>query len=126
MQVFEVKHSALLRQPEYFISRSELQGLIHKVTDNLVNIEDKTGEFLLHLDDGRVVDTKGWAGWEWTHGIGLYGIWQYYDQTGDPAMRDVVDSWFAARLVEGTTKNVNTMAPLLTLAYRFEDTGDRT
>ena len=90
-----------------------------------MNIRTTTGEFLLRLDDGRVIDTKGWAGWEWTHGVGLYGIWQYYNQTGDPAMRDIVDSWFAARLAEGTTKNVNTMAPFLTLAYRYEETGDR-
>jgi len=95
------------------------------VTDNLVNIEDKTGEFLLRLDDGRVIDTKGWAGWEWTHGIGLYGIYQYYQQTGDEKMRAVIDDWFTARLTEGTpTKNVNTMSPFLTLAYRYEETGN--
>ena len=41
-------------------------------------------------------------------------------------MRDIIDSWFADRLAEGTTKNVNTMAPFLTLAYRYEETGDRT
>ena len=125
MKVFEVKHSALLRQPEHFISRGELKALIHNVTDNLVNIEDKTGEFLLRLDDGRVIDTKGWAGWEWTHGIGLYGIYQYYQQTGDEKMRAVIDDWFTARLAEGTpTKNVNTMSPFLTLAYRYEETGN--
>ncbi|MBU9825521.1 glycoside hydrolase family 88/105 protein [Rahnella perminowiae] len=125
MKVFEVKHSALLRQSEHFISRGELKSLIHNVTNNLVNIEDKTGEFLLRLDDGRVIDTKGWAGWEWTHGIGLYGIYQYYQQTGDEKMRAVIDDWFTARLAEGTpTKNVNTMSPFLTLAYRYEETGN--
>ncbi|MFI3312066.1 beta-galactosidase BglB [Ewingella allii] len=123
MKVFDVKHSALLRQPEYFISRNELQSLIHKVTHNLVNIKDETGEFLLRLDDGRVIDTKGWAGWEWTHGIGLYGIYQYYQQTGDDQMRAIIDDWFTARLAEGTpTKNVNTVCPFLTLAYRYEET----
>ena len=123
MKVFDVKHSALLRQPEHFISRNELQSLIHKVTHNLVNIKDETGEFLLRLDDGRVIDTKGWAGWEWTHGIGLYGIYQYYQQTGDDQMRAIIDDWFTARLAEGTpTKNVNTVCPFLTLAYRYEET----
>ena len=39
-------------------------------------------------------------------------------------MRDIIDSWFAATLAEGTTKNVNTMAPFLTLAYLYEETGD--
>ena len=124
MKVWPVKHSPLLRQPAHFIARDELKSLIEKVTHNLVNIHDTTGEFLLRLDDGRVIDTKGWAGWEWTHGVGLYGIYQYYQQTGDLEMRDIIDRWFADRFAEGaTTKNVNTMAPFLTLAYRFEETG---
>jgi hypothetical protein len=29
-----------------------------------VNIKDETGEFLLTLEDGRVIDTKGWNDWE--------------------------------------------------------------
>ena len=124
--VWPVRHSPLLRAPERFIAREGLQELVRRLTDNLVSITDETGQFLLRLDDGRVIDTKGWAGWEWTHGIGLYGMWQYYDQTGETAMRDIIDSWFAARLAEGTTKNVNTMAPFLTLAYRYEEAGDRT
>lgn len=125
MTVFSVKHSPLLRQPEHFISRDALKALICRVTDNLVNIKDETGEFLLRLDDGRVIDTKGWAGWEWTHGIGLYGIYQYYQQTGDDQMRAIIDDWFEARLAEGTpTKNVNTVCPFLTLAYRYEETRD--
>ncbi|EOL9003049.1 glycoside hydrolase family 105 protein [Cronobacter turicensis] len=125
MIVWPVKHSPLLRQPERFIARDELKAMIHKITDNLINIKDETGQFLLRLDDGRVIDTKGWAGWEWTHGVGLYGIYQYYRQTGDDRMRAVIDGWFAARFAEGaTTKNVNTMAPFLTLAYRYEETRD--
>ena len=125
MKVWPVKHSPLLRQPERFIARDELKGLIHKLTDNLVNIKDETGAFLLRLDDGRVIDTKGWAGWEWTHGVGLYGIHQYYQQTGDEDMLDIVDRWFADRFAEGaTTKNVNTMAPFLTLAFRYEESGN--
>ncbi len=44
-----------------------------------------------------LIDTKGWAGWEWTHGVGLYGMYQYYLQTGDETIRDIIDSWFADR-----------------------------
>lgn len=123
MMVYPVKHSPQLRQPEHFIARDELKALVQKVTHNLVNIKDETGEFLLRLDDGRVIDTKGWAGWEWTHGVGLYGMYHYYQQTGDQTMRKIIDDWFADRFAEGaTTKNVNTMAPFLTLAYRYEET----
>jgi unsaturated rhamnogalacturonyl hydrolase len=124
-KVWPVKHSPLLRAPERFVTRTAIRELIQRLTTNLVSIEDESGEFLLRLDDGRIIDTKGWQGWEWTHGVGLYGIWQYYNQTGDQAMREIIDSWFAARLAEGTTKNVNTMAPFLTLACQYEQTRDR-
>lgn len=125
MILYPVKHSALLRQPAYLLPRSELLQLIHRVRDNLVNITDPGGEFLLHLDDGRVIDTKGWAGWEWTHGIGLYGMLHYYQQTGDAVTRQIIDDWFSARLAEGVpTKNVNTVCPFLTLAWRYEETGN--
>nr|MBA2816739.1 glycosyl hydrolase family 88 [Candidatus Pantoea persica] len=112
MTVFPVKQSALLRQQEFLLPRQELLQLIHKLTQNLVNITDETGEFLLRLDDGRVIDTKGWAGWEWMHGIGLYGMLHYYQQTGDKQTLSIIDDWFAAHLAEGTpTKNVNNVAP---------------
>ena len=125
MVVYPVKHSPLLCQPERFISSNELHQLINKLVDNLVNITDETGEFLLRLDDGRVIDTKGWAGWEWTHGIGLYGIHHYYQQTGDDRLRAIIDNWFRDRFAEGsTTRNVNTVCPFLTLACRYEETRD--
>lgn len=62
-------------------------------------------------DDGRVIDTKGWAGWEWTHGVGLYGIYQYYQQTGDIEMRDIIDRWFADRFAEGATTKTSILWP---------------
>lgn len=112
----------LLRQKTHLLPRRDVCALIDRLTDNLVNIEDTTGEFLLRLEDGRVIDTKGWAGWEWTHGIGLYGLYKYWRTTGsDMAMR-VITEWFEARLAEGTpTKNINTVAPFLTLACLYED-----
>lgn len=45
MTVFPVKHSKLLCQPEHLLPRSELVQLIQKLTQNLVNITDETGEF---------------------------------------------------------------------------------
>lgn len=105
----------------------EIERTIGLLIDNLVAIEDSSGAFLLKLDDGRVIDTKGWNDWEWTHGIGLYGIWKYYQLTNDPRCRDIMLEWFRNRFKAGTpTKNVNTMAPMLTLAYLYEETGDRT
>jgi unsaturated rhamnogalacturonyl hydrolase len=98
---------------------------IDRLINNLINIKDDTGHFLLKLPDGRIIDTKGWNDWEWTHGIGLYGLYQYHDLTSSSFALKVIKDWFAARLAEGTTKNINTMAVFLTLAYVHEETGDR-
>jgi unsaturated rhamnogalacturonyl hydrolase len=45
---------------------SEIHGKIKLLIDNLVNIKDEDGKFLLKLSDGRVIDTKGWNDWEWS------------------------------------------------------------
>ncbi|KAJ5107717.1 hypothetical protein N7456_004392 [Penicillium angulare] len=101
----------------------EVNSSIRNLIENLVNIKDETGRFLLHLSDGRIIDTKSWNGWEWTHGIGLYGLWKYYELTGDPSLLKIIEDWFSARFAEGgTTKNINTMVVFLTLAYVYEKT----
>ncbi|ESQ82594.1 glycosyl hydrolase family 88 [Asticcacaulis sp. AC466] len=106
-------------------SRDDYADAIERLINNLVNIKDETGEFLLKLEDGRVIDTKGWAGWEWTHGVGLYGIYKHWETTGSEAAWQIMTDWFEARFAEGTpSKNINTMAPFLTLAYLYERTGE--
>lgn len=115
----------LLREKPRLAGRQEICTLVDRLTENLIGIEDTTGEFLLRLEDGRVIDTKGWAGWEWTHGIGLYGLFKYTQITGSTRARAIIDDWFTARLAEGTpTKNINTVAPFLTLACMYEQTPD--
>lgn len=37
---------------------------INNLITCLVNIKDETGEFLMPLADGRIIDTKGWEDWE--------------------------------------------------------------
>jgi unsaturated rhamnogalacturonyl hydrolase len=103
--------------------KKDIIGKINLLMDNLINIKDETGEFLLKLDDGRIIDTKGWGGWEWTHGIGLYGMYKYYELTEDPKALDIINSWFDDHFAEeSTSKNVNTVSPFLTLAHLYEDT----
>lgn len=105
----------------------QVHQAIRLLINNLINIKDDTGKFLLHLSDGRIIDTKSWHGWEWTHGIGLYGLWKYYEMTGDPSLLKIIEDWFASRFAEGgTTKNINTVAVFLTLAYVYEKTGNVT
>jgi len=97
------------------IPRADVQRHIELLICNLVDIKDASGEFLLKLADGRIIDTKGWNDWEWTHGIGLYGIWKFYESSADPRVLQIITNWFRDRFATGTpTKNVNTMSPILT------------
>ncbi|THH01840.1 hypothetical protein EW026_g898 [Hermanssonia centrifuga] len=116
--------------------RVEVLKTIQSLVNCLVNIKDETGEFLMTLEDGRVIDTKGWNDWEWTHGIGdtssfaniarvniypgLYGLLKFHEITGDIEALRIALTWFRDRFAVGTTKNVNTMSPLLTAAYLHE------
>jgi unsaturated rhamnogalacturonyl hydrolase len=110
------------------LSKEEIHSKIYLLIENLCNIHDKQGRFLQHLPDGRIVDTKSWDTdtWEWTHGIGLYGIWNYFMLTKDPTIKNRVVSWFDKRFASGVQvdKNINTMSPMLTLASVYEESRD--
>lgn len=109
------------------IDVADIDRNIRLLIGNLVDIKDSSGEFLLRLDDGRVIDTKGWNDWEWTHGIGLYGIYKHYELTNDERSLRIMQDWFRDRFNAGTpTKNINTVAALLTLAYLYEESGEKT
>jgi unsaturated rhamnogalacturonyl hydrolase len=117
--MYQKMTTALIAKP----TQPQVDQAINLLINNLINIKDETGKFLLHLADGRIIDTKSWHGWEWTHGIGLYGVWKYYEMKGEPSVLKIIEDWFAARFAEGgTTKNINTMAVFLTLAYVYEKT----
>lgn len=110
------------------IEAKQVDALVNRLIDNLVNIKDETGKFLMTIPDGRVIDTKGWiTGWEWTHGIGLYGMWHYYELNNDPQVLQKILQWYEVQIFGpdgSTSKNINTMAVFLTLAYIYERHGD--
>lgn len=61
--------------------------------------------------------------WEWPQGVGLYGMFQYYKETGEEACLAYLEGWYARQFQKGLPeKNVNTMAPMLTLAHLYEAT----
>ena len=48
------------RVQEKTVLLQTIKSLIHC----LVEIKDETGQYLMTLADGRVIDTKGWNDWE--------------------------------------------------------------
>ncbi len=62
--------------------------------------------------------------WEWTQGVGLFGIWKLFEKTGDKKYLDMLTNYYDERIKEGLPeKNVNTMAPILALSYVGEYLG---
>ncbi|KAJ1027081.1 hypothetical protein NDA18_003098 [Ustilago nuda] len=103
------------------LSTEEASTLVSKLIHKLLHNQDQDGKFLLPLPDGRIIDTKGWAGWEWTHGVALYALFEHFTLTSSSESLSIIHSWFSDRMAEGgTTKNINTMAALLSLACVYE------
>ena len=62
-------------------------------------------------------DISRYQHWEWTQGVGLYGIWQLYEQTDRPEYLELLEKYYEREIAGGLpAKNINTVAPLLTLS----------
>lgn len=71
-------------------------------------------------------DIRKYRYWEWTQGVGLYGFWKLYKHTGENIYLEELQRYYKARLQEGLpSKNINTVAPMLTMAFLYEETKDQ-
>ena len=63
-------------------------------------------------------DIRRYQHWEWTQGVGLYGLWKLFANTKDPKILDILVKFFDRQLAIGfPALNVNTMAPFLAMSY---------
>lgn len=88
---------------------------------------EKDEEFLTRMraDRRSEEDIRKLEFWEWPQGVGLYGIWKVLEQTGEPKLLDLITEYYDRQLLIGLpVKNVNTTAPLLTLSFLAEYTGN--
>lgn len=97
------------------------------INDNLVQLVNNR---MLHLTNTSIdeicpIGIIDFNQWEWPQGVGLYGMWKYYESTGNKAYLQYLNDWYDERIQEGLPdKNVNTMAPMLTLACMAEKSGN--
>ena len=69
-------------------------------------------------------DIRLYQHWEWTQGVGLYGLWKLFDRTREQKYLDILVKFFDQQLAIGfPALNVNTMAPFLTMSYVGEYLG---
>lgn len=63
--------------------------------------------------------------WEWPQGVALFGLYLYYKETGEKKYFDMIIDYFEKHIKKGLpVKNVNTMCPMLTMTYVYEETGE--
>lgn len=114
-------------QKEISITRDELTKEIELLIHNLVNLSDPTGKSAVKVADGSIIDNKSFDFWEWTSGIGLYGMMKYYQMTRNEKVLNRIIKWYDDHLIRKTPveKNINTMVQMLTLSYLYEETKNK-
>ena len=76
--------------------------------------------FLENMKDRNLAgdDIRRYQHWEWTQGVGLYGFWKLFANSGNEKYLDILTKFFDSQLEIGfPALNVNTMAPFLTMSY---------
>lgn len=59
--------------------------------------------------------------WEWAQGVGIYGMYRYYEETEDASVLEWITNWIDRNLEKGLPeRNINTTAPLYTVAHTGE------
>lgn len=63
-------------------------------------------------------DIHRYQHWEWTQGVGLYGLWKLFENSRDVKYLNILARFFDSQIEIGfPALNVNTMAPFLTMSY---------
>lgn len=71
-------------------------------------------------------DINKYRYWEWPQGVGLYGLYKMHKYTDDKSILNDLILFYDERLLEGLpSKNINTIAPLLAMAFVAEETNNK-
>lgn len=77
-------------------------------------------------DTGDAADEIGFDEWDWEIGVGLYGEFRRAEAENDEAALARLSNWYARQIARGLPrKQVNSTAPMLTLALLTERNGRR-
>lgn len=69
-------------------------------------------------------DIRKYRHWEWTQGVGLYGLWRLFEKTREKKYLDILTTYFDNQMTVGfPALNVNTVTPFLTMSYVGEYLG---
>lgn len=116
-------------------AKYELKNLleIQSVQQKLAKVIDRSKEVLYEDDEIFIKnmehhnladdDINRYRHWEWPQGVSLFGFWKLYENTGDKKYLDIITHFYDQQFQIGLpSKNINTTAPMLTMAYLYEHT----
>ncbi|WP_270815528.1 glycoside hydrolase family 88/105 protein [Hungatella effluvii] len=79
--------------------------------DELKKNQEKSGRII-----GAFPRDFGMEAWDWPQGVGLYGMNNFYQVTGEQEIAEYCNEWFQKHIKEGLPRrNINTTCPLLTM-----------
>lgn len=87
--------------------------------------EDET--FLKNMEHNNLAgdDIRRYQFWEWTQGVGLFGLWKMFCYEKKEKYLEILKSYYERQLEIGfPALNVNTVTPYLTMSYLAEYTGE--
>lgn len=112
------------------INKAQIEKTLQILSQSFQNIlYEDDDKFMDGMKDKNLAgdDIRKYQHWEWTQGVGLYGMWMLYHETGDESYKDILDKYYAKSFETGLpSKNINTTAPMLALSFLAESEGDNT
>ena len=103
------------------LNEKRLKTKLNLVVNKLINLKsDVDEEKMIKEGDesiGMFPRDFGFEEWDWPQGVGLYGLYKFDDFNKSDEYKDFIINWYRNNIEKGLpSKNINTTAPLLTLA----------
>lgn len=111
------------------------KGLIRSVTGKIEKMVDSFSDILYEADDTflKNMQSNNLAGddisrykyWEWTQGVGLYGLWKLFHYEKRESCLETLKKYYDRQIETGfPALNVNTVTPYLAMSFLAEYTGE--
>ena len=101
---------------------------IEKMADAFSRILYETDDaFLKNMESHNLAgdDIARYRYWEWTQGVGLFGLWKLFCYEKNEKYLDILKKYYDRQIDMGfPALNVNTAAPYLTMSFLAEYTGE--
>lgn len=107
------------------LSEQQIREKLLLVLDRLMKLDDTPEEISPEKREqkaGFVRRDFGIREWDWPQGVGLYGIRKLCRREENEEYREFLEEWYRTNIREGLpSRNINTTAPLLTLADMLDE-----